>query len=178
MAKSKDRDSGSKCDDGDGSSGDGSAVEEVVEVEVDKDHGEGLKSAKPMPDWLACLVCKYASESGMSVQRSGAVVDSLGRFALFLSCCIFNKLPLTAKETDSMLCLIEASNDGTGFRLDSIQTTTSSNEAPDQKTAVDQPRTQKYWAYRMWRFLKNIRELKAVPKDEKFLQSGDLSVFL
>mmetsp|Transcript_5138 Transcript_5138/g.11339 ORF Transcript_5138/g.11339 Transcript_5138/m.11339 type:complete len:287 (-) Transcript_5138:68-928(-) len=72
------------------------AVEE--EVEVDKDHGEGLANAKPMPDWLKCLSEKYTNESGMKVQKSGAVLDSLGRFACFLACCVFNHLPLTPHE--------------------------------------------------------------------------------
>jgi hypothetical protein len=92
------------------------------EVVVDKDHGEGLSAAKALPDYLASLLAKYlaatapqpstpfsaeasaaetcAVESGAS--KSGALVDSLGRLATFVGCCLFGGLPLTDAELDAL----------------------------------------------------------------------------
>lgn len=76
------------------------------EVVVDKDHGEGLSSAKPMPDYLASLLAKYLAASadafGEGGSRSGALCDSLGALATFLGCCLFGALPLTEAEVDAL----------------------------------------------------------------------------
>ena len=57
---------------------------------MDKDHGEGLATAKPLPAYLAALLDKYrAAAPGGGASRSGGLADSLGALATFLAACLF-----------------------------------------------------------------------------------------
>jgi len=151
--------------------GDGTeAAHELQEIVVNKDHGEGLDRAKPLPQWLSVLANKYRAESGYVPPPSGGLLDSVGMFAVFLSCCLFDpKSTLTEDEEESFYCLLNASDDGTGVSVHSAP-----HFCEDDSSVRGNAKSQKYWARRMWRFMKNVRELKAVPKDEKALDKPEI----
>lgn len=71
---------------------------EPVEVVMNKDHGEGLDKAKPIPDWLDTLVKKYFADTDAVVPSSGSPIDSLGKFAMFTASCLFNRRPASLPE--------------------------------------------------------------------------------
>ena len=57
-----------------------------------------------MPEWLAILVKKYVDE--YSKGKYG--VDSIGRFACFLSVCVSGDIQITAAEGRALQTLIHA----------------------------------------------------------------------
>jgi hypothetical protein len=90
------------------------------------------------------------------------------------------------------VCVLNASDDSSGadiFALPALQTP-ESEAAPSSDHKSDAvsvrrwaprlslksacSRRPRYWAQRLFRFLKSVRELKAIPKDEQALQNHDL----
>ena len=88
-------------------------------------------------------------DKGAAVQ-----LDSLGRFAAYLSCCApaCGLVDLAAKEKTALATLANASISLTDAHVD-----------------YSAPAAQRDTALRVWRFLRNVRELKSVKKDEKWV---------
>lgn len=118
-----------------------------------------LAKALPMPIWLSILTQKFIKEypTGKSTSKIDQI-NSVGKFACFLSFCILGLITCRSLEEEALRELTQASSDGTDFP------TTSSSLSPQTV-----PKTQRYWAGRFFQFLKHLSELKSVPKDEKSL---------
>ena len=142
---------------------------------------DGLDQAKMMPDWLEILLEKYRREgvpkvlravAGNAINKDGSSPnamqsnpETIGKFSVFLSWAVVGKLSCgEPSHAEALMEVLQASNDAhlgipTGMRLAAIVAKEKSGQGQGQE----------YWAQRLFSFIKQVRELKSMVKEEKAL---------
>lgn len=112
---------------------------------------------------LTCLIEKYFEETQVlnPTKINCSKNPPLGRFCAYLSCCVAQYSLLTSREIEALNQLIHAS----------ILVNQISPEDEQKQPLLEQPcgGSRRYWAQRFFRFIRQLSELKASPRDEKSL---------